>query len=135
MLKDTIKEYEDHRISESEYLLRAEKIMDSVVAHKDASFPEEVNNNDVAKAIYGITKEFIGDKNLTPKVTKQICIFIALEADNIFKSSKIVNWQNNADIIKQMKIQIFDMAYDEVKMKYNLDISITDIDLFAEKCI
>jgi len=135
MLKDTIKEYEEHRIHESEYLNRVENIMDSVISHKDESFPQEIINNDVAKAIYGVVNESINDKNLPPEDMKKISIFIALQVDSIFNSLKIVNWQNNTDIIKQMKIQIFDMVYDEVKSKYNLDISIADIDLFTERCI
>jgi hypothetical protein len=35
---------------------------------------------------------------------------------------KIVDWQDNIDVVKQMKIQIFDMVYDEIKSKSSLDI-------------
>jgi hypothetical protein len=34
-----------------------------------------------------------------------------------------------------MKISISDMFYDEVKTKYKLDISLSEIDLFVDKCI
>jgi hypothetical protein len=34
-----------------------------------------------------------------------------------------------------MKLSLFDMVYDEVKIKHKLDISISDIDLFTQKCI
>jgi hypothetical protein len=34
-----------------------------------------------------------------------------------------------------MKLWLFDLIYDEIKNKYSLDISISDIDLFVEKCI
>jgi hypothetical protein len=34
-----------------------------------------------------------------------------------------------------MKIQIFDMVYDEIKSKSSLDIWINLIDPFIEKCI
>ena len=135
MLKDTIKEYEEHRIHEGEYLSRVENIMDKVVSHQDEGFPEEVSNNDVAKAIFGISKELIINQNLSAEITKDVCVLISLQTDNIFKNLRIVDWQENPDIIKKMKMQIFDMIYDEAKTKYNLDISITDIDLFTEKCI
>ena len=52
MLKDTIKDYEEHRISEKEYHEHVNKIMEDVLNHTDESFPEEVKDNDVAKAIY-----------------------------------------------------------------------------------
>jgi type I restriction enzyme R subunit len=42
MLKDTIKAYEEHRISETEYLKRVTEIMNSVLSHKDDTFPEEI---------------------------------------------------------------------------------------------
>lgn len=135
MLKDTIKEYEAHRILESEYLSRVEKIMDNVVAHKDEGFPEEVSTNDVTKAIFGIAKELVVEKHLSPETIRAVCIFISLQADTIFKQLKIVDWQDNSDIINKMKMQIFDSVYDEVKTKYNIDVSIADIDLFTERCI
>jgi hypothetical protein len=60
---------------------------------------------------------------------------ISLQADEIFKSLKIVNFQNNKDVLNRMKISISDMFYDEVKTKYKLDISLSEIDLFVDKCI
>jgi type I restriction enzyme R subunit len=59
MLKEVIKEYEEHRINKIEYLARVQKIMDNVLDHSDDDFPEEICINDVTKAIYGISKEFL----------------------------------------------------------------------------
>jgi len=42
MLKKAIKEYEEHRINETEYLKRVNEIMNNVLLHNDDSFPEEV---------------------------------------------------------------------------------------------
>jgi hypothetical protein len=60
---------------------------------------------------------------------------ISLESDQIIKDLKIINRQNNKDIINKMKISISDMLYDEVKIKYNLWISLSEIDLFVDKCL
>lgn len=135
MLKDVIKEYEDHRISEIEYLKRVQKIMDSVLSHQDEEFPEEICINDVTKAIYWISLEFLNDKNLDKQDLKAISIFVSLNSDNIFKNLKIVDFQNNKDVLNKMKISLFDMIYDEVKIKHKLDITISDIDLFVDKCL
>jgi hypothetical protein len=35
---------------------------------------------------------------------------------------RIVDWQDNIDVVKQMKMQVFDMVYDEIKSKSSLDI-------------
>ena len=40
---------------------------------------------------------------------------ISLESDQIIRDLKIVNWQNNKDVINKMKLAISDMIYDEVK--------------------
>ena len=134
MLKDTIKSYEEHRITEKEYLNKVNEIMENVLSHNDESFPAEIKENDVAKAIFGISKELLQEKKFTNDIQK-VALMISLQADKIFRDFKIVNRQNNKDIINKMKINIFDMFYDEVKIRYKLDISLTEIDLFVDKCI
>lgn len=135
MLKDTIKDYEEHRITEKEYLNHVHEIMENVLAHNDESFPTEIKDNDVAKAIFGISKEILQEKHLSSWATEKVALMISLQADEIFKSLKIVNFQNNKDVLNRMKISISDMFYDEVKTKYKLDISLSEIDLFVDKCI
>lgn len=135
MLVETIKDYENHRITEKEYLNHVHEIMENVLNHNDESFPAEIKDNDVAKAIFGISKEVLQEKKLSSNDIQKIALMISLQADEIFKSLKIINWQNNKDIINKMKISISDMFYDEVKTKYKLDISLSEIDLFVDKCV
>ena len=135
MLKETIKDYEEHRISEKEYLNHVRKIMADVLNHNDETFPNEIKDNDVAKALYGISNEFLESRNLSSDKIKEISVMISLEADQIIRDLKIINRQNSKDIINKMKISISDMIYDEVKTKYNLSMSLSEIDLFVEKCI
>ena len=136
MLKDAIKAYEDHRINETEYLKRVSEIMNNVLLHNDDTFPEEVIWNDVTKALYGISRDFLKENNVTDEdKIKELSINISLQADNIFTSMRIVDWQDNIDVVKQMKMQVFDMVYDEIKSKSSLDIWINLIDPFIEKCI
>ena len=52
MLKDTIREYEEQRISETEYLSRVKELMEGVLFHKDDEIPESIRENDLAKAIF-----------------------------------------------------------------------------------
>jgi type I restriction enzyme, R subunit len=95
MLKEAIKEYEFHRISESEYLTRVERIMNSVLSHTDESFPLEISGNDITKAIYGIIREHIAIKGFSADDAIKAAIFVSLQADTILRNSKIVDWQNN----------------------------------------
>lgn len=135
MLKDTIKAYEEHRISETEYLKRVTEIMNSVLSHKDDTFPEEIRWKDTTKAFYWVAREFFTENNIPEELVIKLAIFLSLQADDIINNMIIVDWQNNRDVVNDMKIQIFDMVYDEVKSKSGLDIWIDKIDSFIEKII
>ncbi|PID87567.1 restriction endonuclease subunit R [Candidatus Gracilibacteria bacterium] len=135
MLKDTIKAYEEHRINETEYLKKVTEIMENVLAHKDDSFPEEIRAKDTTKAFYGVACEFFEKNAISKDFYINLAISISLLSDNIFEEMRIVDWQSNIDVVNSMKMQIFDMVYDEVKSKAKLDISISNIDSFIEKII
>ena len=135
MLKDTIKAYEEHRINETEYLKKVTEIMNNVLSHKDDSFPEEIRWKDTTKAFYWVARDFFTENNVSEDIAKKLSIFLSLEADNIINGMVIVDWQNNRDVVNNMKIQIFDMVYDEIKSKSGLDVWISKIDSFIEKII
>ena len=136
MLKKAIKEYEEHRINETEYLKRVNEIMNNVLLHNDDSFPEEVTWNDVTKALYGLSRTFFKENNVTnEEIIKELSIKISLVADTIFNDMIIVDWKTNREVLNAMKMSIFDMVYDEIKSKSSLDIWINLIDTFIEKCI
>lgn len=135
MLKDTIKAYEEHRINETEYLKKVTEIMNNVLSHKDDSFPEEIRWKDTTKAFYWVARDFFTENNISEDIAKKLSIFLSLEADNIINGMVIVDWQNNRDVVNNMKIQIFDMVYDEIKSKSGLDVWISKIDSFIEKII
>jgi hypothetical protein len=109
--------------------------MNDVLSHKGIDFPIEIASNKLAKAIFWISKEFLGTHEIPAEDIGNVSLFVAQKADEIFNSFKIVNRHKNNDIINKMKLWLFDLMYDEVKNKYSLDTSISDIDLFVEKCI
>ena len=136
MLKEAIKAYEEHRLSESEYLQKVNDIMEKVLLHSDDSFPEEVVWNDVTKALYGLSKEFLKEQKIEDEtVSKDVSINIALKSEVVFQDMKIVDWQLNRDVINKMKIQIFDIVYDEFEIYPDIKIPVNIIDQFIEKCI
>lgn len=135
MLKDVIREYEQQRMSESEYLTHIQEIMNKVLSHEDEDIPKELVNHDVARAIYGLSKEFIWSYDLSADMTRKICLYISLQSDDIIQTLKIVDRQNNPHIVKKIKINLFDVIYDELKDTYKINVSISDTDLFIDKCI
>jgi type I restriction enzyme R subunit len=110
-------------------------IMSAVLSHTDSDIPPSLQNADVAKAFYGITNEELKSKFTGPETRKQISANTAFAIDEIIQKLIKVNWQNEVDIPKKMIHQIGDYLIDEVRDKYNIEISFEEIDRLAESCV
>ncbi|MEW5798679.1 MAG: HsdR family type I site-specific deoxyribonuclease [Bacteroidota bacterium] len=141
MLKDTIREYEAHRITETQYLTKSKEIMDAVLSHTDKDIPSELLNHDVARALYGICFEDFGTKVQDESVRKQIAIHSALTIDDIIRGlvldsgTPVIDWQDKANITGKMHIEIGDFFIDQVRDKYNINLSFDEADALTERCI
>lgn len=135
MLKDTIKAYMEQRINEMQYLKKVEEIMERVLSRTDSDIPAVLQERDIAKAFYGITKEALSEKLKDEEVIKIVSADIALAADDIILKLKVVDWQMKVDIPKKMIHLIGDYMIDEVRDKYNIAISFEDIDNIADQIV
>lgn len=142
LLKETIAAYEQGRIDEVEYLQRVLKYKDDVLTHTDNELPDELQQNNAAKAYYGLALETyrraFGD---TPIDLKQLALDTAWAFDGIINRTLIidgqvlVDWQQKSDIIGRMKIRLEDYLIDEVKRKYGLAFSFDDMDVIIDGCV
>lgn len=141
MLKETIADYETKRISETQYLSRVQDIMNNVLAHTDNDIPEQLKDRDVAKAFYGLTVEALSEKIQDNVVRKEVSTQTALQIDDLIQESvldngkPIIDWQYKTNITGKLLIEIGDYLIDEVRDKYNVDLSFKDMDKIAEECI
>ena len=141
MLRETIADYEAKRISEAQYLSRVQDIMNSVLAHTDNDIPEQLRERDVAKAFYGLAVEALAEKIQDKIIRKEISTQIALHVDDLIKDSvldngqPIIDWQFKTNITGKLLIEIGDYLIDEVRDKYNLELSFKDMDKIADDCI
>lgn len=141
LLKETIADYEAKRISETQYLNRVQEIMNDVLTHTDNEIPEQLNERDVAKAFYGLTFEALSEKIQDAIVRKEVATHAALQIDDLIQASvlengkPIVDWQSKTNIRGKLIIEIGDYLIDEVRDKYNVDLSFKDMDKIAEDCI
>jgi type I restriction enzyme R subunit len=136
MLKDTIRAYEEQRISESQYLHKVKDIMDSVLSLTDSDIPAVLENREVAKAFYGITKESLNDKFKDPTTVENICADIAIASEDIVLSLKKVDWERpGSDVPKKMIHLIGDYIIDDVRDKYEIKLSYEEIDSIAERIV
>lgn len=141
LLKEAIKAYDEHRINEVQYLKKVQDIMNSVLSHTDSDIPQALRSREIARAFYGLILEGIGDKMQDKTVRKEIATRTALTIDDIIQSNvlddgnPIIDWKLKSNIIGKLQIEIGDFLIDEVSEKYKIDLSFTEMDIIAEKCI
>jgi len=141
MLKDVIAEYEAGRISSAERLKRSQDIMNNVLTHTDSDIPEELKYKDVAKAFYGLTVGALSENIQDIIVRKVVATQTALQIDELIQDAvldngkPIIDWQYKTNITGKLLIEIGDYLIDEVRDKYNVNLSFKDMDKIAEDCI
>ncbi|MBW6492773.1 MAG: DUF3387 domain-containing protein, partial [Lentimicrobium sp.] len=141
MLKETIADYEAKRISEAQYLSKVKDIMNNVLTHTDIDIPTILSNRDVAKAFYGITAEALTEKIQDDIIRKEISTQTALHIDDLIQQSvldngkPIIDWQFKTNITGKLLIEIGDYLIDEVRDKYNVNLSFKEMDKIADDCI
>lgn len=141
MLKEAIHAYEEHRITEADYLHMAQEIMDSVISHTDKDIPAELQNHEIAKAFYGLCVGHLDKIFQDEQLRKLISVQAALAIDQIVQErvldngNPIIDWQDKSNITGRILIEIGDYFIDEVRDKYHVDLSFEDIDTVTERCM
>lgn len=141
MLRETIADYEAKRISEAQYLIKVQDIMNNVLNHTDSDIPDQLKERAVAKAFYGLTVEALAEKFQDDVVRREIATQTALHIDELIQSSvldhrkSIIDWQFKTNITGKLLIEIGDYLIDEVRDKYNVALSFEEMDKIAEACI
>ncbi|MGB4773322.1 MAG: HsdR family type I site-specific deoxyribonuclease [Chitinophagaceae bacterium] len=141
MLKEVIADYEAKRINEAQYLSKVQDIMNNVLARTDDDVPDKLRDKDVAKAFYGLTAEALTDKFQDNIARKEVLAQTALEIDDLIQKSvldngkPIIDWQYKKNITGKLLIEIGDYLIDEVRDKYNIELTFKEMDKIAEDCI
>jgi len=141
MLKETIAEYEAKRITEVQYLNKVQEIMNNVLAHTDSDIPEALKDKDVAKAFYGLSLESLSEKIQDTIVRREISTQAALNIDEMIQKAvldngkSVIDWQFKTNITGKLQIEIGDYLIDEVRDKYNINLSFGELDEIANRCL
>jgi type I restriction enzyme, R subunit len=141
MLKETIADYEAKRINEAQFLNKVQEIMNIVLLHTDSDIPEALKDRDIAKAFYGLSLESLVDKIKDDVVKREISTQAALNIDDMIidavldNGKPIIDWQYKTNITGKLQIEIGDYLIDEVRDKYNINLSFGEMDEIANKCI
>lgn len=132
LLKQTIEDYKNKRITEAEYLKRVQNIKEQALSEKRSNLPEIIVDKPIAQAYFGVLNQEIIEETSNAE--------IALTIDDIFSNyvldngNPVIDWQKNGNLLGKLKIAIEDYLF-EAKDKYNLEIGFDEIDVIIEKCI
>lgn len=142
LLKETIAAYEQGRIDEIEYLRQATEYMEKVLSHTDSDIPASIQNNNAARAYFGLSLEVY---KAVAKDTTIDLNMLALETANTIDSiirryvtdteKTVVDWQNKGQLTGKIKIEIEDYLIDDVKRKYEIPMTFDDMDIIIDRCV
>ncbi|SDC65288.1 type I restriction enzyme, R subunit [Algoriphagus faecimaris] len=142
MLSQAIADYESRRISETQYLQKVKDLMNGVLNHTDTDLPDSLREKPVAAAFFGLTSEFLNEKISDQKVGKLISEQASHSIDQMVKTAvfgsgpkAIVDWENKDAITGKLIIEIGDYLIDEVRDKYQLELSFSELDELAVKIL
>ena len=141
MLKDTIKAYEEQRISEAEYLVKTKAIVEAVLSHTDHDIPVELQDHDAAKAFFGLSLDLMESRFQDKELRKRVTVQSALAIDEIIQRSvldagkPIIDWQDKSNINGRIQIEVGDYLIDNIRDKYQVELSFEEIDTLVEHCI
>jgi len=136
LIRNSIADYHQHRISEVEYLKKSKDFEDMFHSGQRDHIPDNLKGNDTGIAIYNLVNDIFND--VLKKAEDNIAAFIAEEIDNVIRSvvyengKPIIDWQNKSDIEGKIKIEIDDYLFD-IQSQYDLELPLDLIDQLVEE--
>ncbi|MBV6626900.1 MAG: type I restriction endonuclease subunit R [Rivularia sp. (in: Bacteria)] len=135
LIQQAINDFRAKRISEAEYLQKAEEIRNAIVNRKTDDLPEELRHNQDALAFYGLLKDFIEKHIQNQTEADNISAEAALAFYNIIDNHVIVDWINNENIQRNMMNDIDDYLYDVLRDQYNIHFHQDEMDEIIQKSL
>ncbi|MCB0497227.1 MAG: type I restriction endonuclease subunit R [Cyclobacteriaceae bacterium] len=138
LIRDTIDDYHQHRISEVEYLNRAKDFEDKFIKGQQVQAPKNLQGNPTGTAIYNLVNEIFKDHFDSFDRTQNIAAEMAEGIDHVIKSivfengKPIIDWVNKSDIEGRIKIEIDDYLFD-LKTQQDIELPFDLIDELVEE--
>lgn len=141
LLKETIAAYEQGRIDEVEYLKKVMEMKNDVLSHTDSEIPIILNDNNPAKAYFGLSLECFKLKSPENKNNKEIATETALAFDKLIcktildKGKPLVDWQSKSNLINKLKLNMEDYLIDVVKRERDIPLTFEDMDSIIDQAV
>ena len=140
LIKDTIEDYHQHRITESEYLKRAKENEDRFHSGQQDNIPENLTGNETAIAIYNLVNDVFKGHLQRKEGEVNAAAIIAEGIDDVIKSivfedgRPIVDWIHKSDIEGKIKIEIDDYLYD-LKVTDEIELPLELVDELVNRAL
>lgn len=116
LIQKAIDDFKAQRLSELGYLAEVNKIRDAVAHGRGEDLPDNVKAEPQAGAFYRIALDALEKAvKLPTKRGPKLAGDLALHIVETVRRHRIVNWQQNADVVKAMENDIDDYMFDNLK--------------------
>ncbi|MEM8566757.1 MAG: type I restriction endonuclease subunit R [Bacteroidota bacterium] len=138
LIKDTIDDYHQHRISEVDYLNKAKDFEDQFHNGRQDNIPENLTGNDTGIALYNLINEIFSGVLKRTEGAPNMAAIMAEGVNEVIKSivfengKPIIDWVNKSDIEGKIKIAIDDYLYD-LKTQQDIELPFDLIDELVEE--
>lgn len=133
LIQEVIDDFRAKRISDLEYLDKADDIRDKVEGRVHDDVPDKLSGNEDAMAYYGVLKPFLEKHELSEEDLESAAADTATAIDDILLACKKVNFWDDDDAQKQAVNEIDDYLYDEIKTERGIELSLDQMDDIIEK--
>lgn len=134
LIEETLQAYREKRISEKDLLNKATELRDKVLTRTGDELPKSLDDNDAAKAFFGVLKKCLSAKNDVTGQRQDVLAEMSLEIDAIIVENRIVDWTRNTYVQNIIKNAIEDYVID-VKMEHKLEIDFEVLDRILEEVV
>ena len=125
LIDQIIQDFIANRYTEAEYLTEVRKVHEKLMNEGVSEIPEDLVNDPHAAAFHG----YLQTSSLkTTGVTDEVMIAFAKKISQIFKDKSIVDLFQRKGVLNQIKHEIDNYIYDELKANHGLELSAGQMD-------
>lgn len=155
LLEEAIRAFHEGRMQQAEYLQRTMNLTEAVLNRTGDEVPQEIRDNDNAKAYYGCVRDILARYEVTKLVETaaenavsdvladyevlggklvHLETGASLAIDGVIRNRRKVNWTSDLDARKKMQQEIEDKLLD-LAQRYGLQLSFEAIDEILDESI
>ena len=134
LIRETIDDYHQKRISEAEYLLKAKSFEKDFLEGNREDVPEEIADNSAALGYFDFSKEVYIDQKTDFHLEVSLLTEKIIKEGVYLNNTLIIDWENNEDVKGKLNIELGDALY-ELHQKYDIDTDWALIDKLILECI